>query len=67
MEVHNKAADTPQKYAHIEAHKKAMMLKRVRPEFDMARTRPVNPEEAPAAPGVSFAPKGGPSMPTMNE
>jgi len=65
MEVHNRAADNPQKYAHIEAHKKAMMLKRVRPEFDMANNRPENPEEAPTAPGVSFTQQGGPSMPVM--
>ena len=37
MEMHNKAADTPQKYAHIEAHKKAMMVKRVNPELDLTR------------------------------
>lgn len=54
MEIHNKAADTKAKYAHIEAHKRAMMLKRVKPEFDMAKNRPENPAEAPAAPGVSF-------------
>jgi hypothetical protein len=33
-EVHNKASDTPHKTAHIAAHRKAMMLKRIRPEFD---------------------------------
>lgn len=56
MEVHNKAADTEWKKAHIKAHKKAMMLKRVRPEFDMARNRPQNPDEAEPtkAPGVEF-------------
>jgi hypothetical protein len=58
MEIHNRAADTPAKYAHIEAHKKAMMLKRVRPELDMAKNRPQNPEEA--AQGV------GSSLPIMN-
>ncbi len=74
MEMHNKAADTPAKYAHIEAHKKAMMLKRVQPQFDMARNRPENPAEAPAAPGVGFMPAGGStpapatgrSVPNMN-
>lgn len=40
MEVHNKAADTPAKYAHIRAHRKAMMLKRSNPELDMARNQP---------------------------
>ena len=55
MEVHNKASDSPKKYAHIEAHKRAMMLKRVKPEFDMsAGNRPENPTEAPDSPGVSF-------------
>lgn len=52
MEVHNKAADTPQKYAHLQAHKKAMMLKRAKPEFNMANNRPQNPaggQESPAA------------------
>jgi hypothetical protein len=46
MEVHNKAADTAEKYAHIEAHKKAMMLKRVKPQFDIGNTRPENPEKS---------------------
>lgn len=59
MEIHNKAADTPAKYAHIQAHKRAMMLKRVKPEFNIANNRPENPEEAPTAPGVSFASMGG--------
>ncbi len=63
MEMHNKAADTPQKLAHIGAHRKAMMLKRVKPEFDMARNRPENPAEAPASPGISFQPSGGSAMP----
>ena len=58
FEVHNKAADTPAKYAHIEAHKKAMMLKRVKPEFNLANNRPDNPTDATKAPGVSFAPMG---------
>lgn len=64
MEVHNKAADTPAKFAHIEAHKKAMMLKRVNPQFNMANNRPENPTEAPNAPGVSFQPTGGNAVPT---
>lgn len=33
MEIHNKLSDTPAKYAHIEAHKKAMMLKKTNPEL----------------------------------
>jgi hypothetical protein len=70
MEVHNKSADTPAKYAHINAHKKAMMLKRVNPQMDMARNRPENPTEAPNAPGVNFVSPGGSaggrSMPMNN-
>lgn len=63
IEMHNKAADTPEKYAHIEAHKRAMMLKRVNPQFDMSKQRPDNPTEAPTAPGVSFERMGGAAMP----
>lgn len=37
MQVHNKAADTPVKYAHMNAHRKAMMLKRMKPEFNFAQ------------------------------
>lgn len=33
MDIHNRASDTPYKYAHIEAHKRAMMLKKERPEL----------------------------------
>lgn len=33
LEVHNKMSDTPAKYAHIEAHKRAMLLARVRPDL----------------------------------
>ena len=75
MEMHNKAKDSPEKYAHIEAHKKAMMLKRVKPEFDMAKNRPDNPTGADnvKAPGVDFAKMGagagapaGRSMPVMS-
>ena len=48
MVVHNKAADTPQKYAHINAHKQAMMLKRAQPQFNMAaqQNRPGSPVAA---------------------
>lgn len=59
MEVHNKATDTPKKHAHIEAHKKAMMLKRVKPEFNFSQNRPDNPTDAPAAPGVNMSPAPG--------
>lgn len=33
MEVHNRATDTPAKYAHIRAHMKALMLQRANPEL----------------------------------
>ncbi len=33
METHNKASDTPEKYAHVKAHKRAMLLKKARPEL----------------------------------
>lgn len=70
MEVHNKAADTPAKIAHINAHKKSMMLKRVKPEFDMANNRPDTPNVAPDSAGVSFQstnPNGARTMPTMSK
>lgn len=63
MEMHNKAVDTPQKYAHIEAHKKAMMMKRVKPELDLARgNRPETPEGVKDQP-VEFM-RGGSNVPT---
>lgn len=33
MEIHNKMEDTPAKFAHINAHKRAMMLKQARPDL----------------------------------
>lgn len=33
MEIHNKADDTPEKLAHMAAHKKAMALKKARPDL----------------------------------
>ncbi|NCN39979.1 hypothetical protein GW916_01890 [bacterium] len=33
LEIHNKLSETPAKYAHIEAHKRAMLLARVRPDI----------------------------------
>ncbi len=63
MEVHNKAADTPAKAAHIEAHKRAMTLKRVKPQFDMAGNRPENPAAPMPSPMPNFMPAGAPSSP----
>ena len=45
MENHNKAADTAGKYAHIKAHKKAMMLKKERPEL-FPQKQNVDPTQA---------------------
>lgn len=61
MEIHNKAADTPAKYAHIRAHRKAMMLKRRNPQLDMARNRPQEGVDAANFAG-SFAPQPGGQM-----
>lgn len=43
LEVHNKLSDTPAKYAHIEAHKKAMMLKKVNPNIVPPTPSAANP------------------------
>lgn len=43
MEIHNKLSDTPAKYAHIEAHKRAMMLKKTNPEIFPATPSATNP------------------------
>lgn len=43
MEIHNKLSDTPAKYAHIQAHKKAMMLKKTNPEVFPAGPSATNP------------------------
>lgn len=33
IEIHREAAETPAKYAHIQAHKKALAIKKVRPDL----------------------------------
>lgn len=43
MEIHNKLSDTPAKYAHIEAHKKAMMLLKTNPEIFPTTGSAANP------------------------
>jgi len=45
LEIHNKAADTPAKQAHIKAHVKAMRLKRLNPAF----ANPTQNEQATVA------------------
>lgn len=60
LEIHSKAADTKAKFAHIEAHKKAMMIQRNRPELfvnplEMTGLKPGGAGKPAAAPGT---PKG---------
>lgn len=43
MEIHNKLSDTPAKYAHIEAHKQAMILKKTNPELFSQAPSAMNP------------------------
>ena len=44
IEIHNKAADTKFKYAHIEAHKRNMLLKKEKPDlFPQANNKGVVP------------------------
>ncbi len=45
IENHNRATDTPLKYAHIQAHKKAMLLKKERPDLFPQLGQQVNPQE----------------------
>lgn len=43
LEVHNKLSDTPAKYAHIQAHKRAMVLKKTHPELFPQAPSAANP------------------------
>jgi len=43
MEIHNKLSDTPAKYAHMNAHKKAMILKKTNPELFPQAPSAANP------------------------
>lgn len=68
MVIHNKAAESPYKYAHIEAHKKAIMLKRVNPMMDIARNNAQLQNEGMESSPVEFMkqPAGaGAGVPTM--
>jgi hypothetical protein len=48
LEIHGKAADTKAKFAHIEAHKRAMMIQRNSPElFAGITTQEPAPNQAP--------------------
>ena len=52
IEIHNKMEDTPAKIAHINAHKRAMVLQKVRPELfpeQPQQTQPIDREGATEA------------------
>lgn len=58
MEVHSKAKDTKAKFAHIEAHKKAIMLQRNNPELfaGLQPNQPPQPGQTPQNPGQTPPP-----------
>lgn len=66
IEIHNKMEDTPAKFAHINAHKRAMVLKKVRPELFPPETPQADPN-AVAASGALPEPvqRGGRSLPVQ--
>jgi hypothetical protein len=70
VEMHNKAADTPEKYAHIKAHRKNMLLKKVRPEMfpqlqaKMAAAQGEDPMKA-LAEAMGGAPSVAPNVPDV--
>lgn len=43
LEIHNKLSDTPAKFAHINAHKRAMLVKKVNPSIFPAQPSATNP------------------------
>ena len=57
LEIHSKAKDTDATYAHIETHKKALSIKKIRPELfptdPMAEGMNPNPVEQTASSNVS--------------
>lgn len=64
LEIHNKMEDTPAKYAHINAHKRAMVLKKLKPELfppDPAQADPNAVAATDALPNPVS--KGGRSLP----
>ena len=52
MQIHNKLPDSPVKNAHIEAHKKALVLQKFRP--DLVPPAPGQPAPAPGLPGENL-------------
>jgi len=72
IEVHNKAADTSAKLAHIEAHKFMMMKKRERPDFYPSPLEPQSPGFSPVGvpgegAGQQVAQQAGTPSPAMTE
>lgn len=60
MEIHGKSADTKAKFAHIEAHKRAMVIQRTMPEL-FPPLQPQQPGQPPALPpmqGIPGTPQG---------
>jgi len=76
LEIHNKASDTASKFAHIETHKKALMIKKVSPElfpeepeatdFQAPGTQKLLPPEI-AGESESIAPSSSPGRATPSE
>ncbi len=61
IEIHNKMEDTPAKYAHIMAHKRALMLQRARPDLfppEPSQVQGEMTEKALPAPAQDTAGKG---------
>lgn len=56
--THDSASDTPEKYAHMNAHKRAILLKKQKPEMfpegsaDRVESEGINPAEGRQLPGV---------------
>ena len=57
MEIHGKAADTKAKFAHIEAHKRAMMIQRAMPEL-FPPLPPQQPGQPPQLQPLQGIPQG---------
>lgn len=60
LEIHNKAAETPSKFAHVETHKKALLLKRDNPSIFPDPQPTVNPNNPAGAnsPDVTIGQNG---------
>jgi len=58
LEIHNKLSDTPAKYAHMQAHKKAMILLKQNPNIVPSRQSDINP--VPPGQGIGEKPLANP-------